>query len=34
MHYGRRNKEFAYTMNPDDTGDTMEVTTEEKKTFV
>jgi len=30
MHYGRRNKDFAYTMNPEDPADKMEVTTEEK----
>ena len=29
MHYGRRNKDFAYTMNPEDPADKMEVTTEE-----
>jgi hypothetical protein len=30
MHYGKRNKDFAYTMNPDDPADKMEITTEEK----
>ena len=29
MHYGRRNKDFVYTMNPEDPADKMEVTTEE-----
>ena len=30
MHYGRRNKDVAYNMNPGDPADKMEVTTEEK----
>ena len=30
MHYGNRNPEFSYSMNPDDPDDKMETTKEEK----
>ena len=30
IHYGSRNHEFSYSMNPDDTEDKMQITKEEK----